>query len=141
MTESHLTGGCACGAIRYESTGDVLVAVNCHCKDCQRESGSGYAAILGVASAGFRITKGTPRHYDTTAESGHIARRKFCGDCGCRLFGEPGSAPHMITIRAASLDDPTVFRPTLDIYTECAQPWDHMNPELRKTPRMPTRRS
>ena len=81
-----------------------------------------------------------PRHFDTQAESGHIARRKFCGDCGSRLFGEPGSAPHMITIRAASLDDPAVYQPTLDIYTECAQPWDYMNPQLAKSPRMPARR-
>jgi hypothetical protein len=141
MTESVLTGGCACGAVRYEYAGELLFAVNCHCKDCQRETGSAYAPILGVTRAGFRVTKGTPRYFDTTAESGHIARRKFCGDCGCRLFGEPGSAPHMITIRAASLDDPTLYRPTLDIYTECAQPWDYMNPQLRKSPRMPPRRS
>jgi hypothetical protein len=130
---ASFTGSCACGAVRYESTGAPLFALNCHCRDCQRETGSAYAPVLGVASAGFKLTRGAPRYFDVTADSGNVTRRAFCGDCGSPLFGEPLGHPDMITIRAGSLDDPTVFQPSRDIYTARAQPWDHMNPQLPKS--------
>lgn len=132
MAES-LVGGCACGAVRYASTGAPLFALNCHCRDCQRETGSAYAPVLGVPRAGFALTRGTPRYFDVTADSGSITRRAFCGDCGSALYGKPRGHPDVITIRAGSLDDPRAFRPSGDIYVARAQPWDYMNPELPKT--------
>ncbi len=53
-----ITGGCACGAIRYQFTGEPLASLNCHCRDCQRETGGGYAPILIVATAEFAVTRG-----------------------------------------------------------------------------------
>jgi hypothetical protein len=132
-SDDTFVGGCACGAVRYRSTGDVLFALNCHCRDCQRETGSGYAPVLGVARAGFALTRGTTRAWDVTADSGTVTRRHFCADCGSPLYGEPLGHPDMITLRAGSLDDPSVFRPSRDIYTARAQHWDHMNPALPKT--------
>jgi len=133
-----LTGGCACGAIRYECSAPPLFAVNCHCRDCQRESGSAYGAILGVPGNAFTVTRGTPTTYTVTADSGRPTTRAFCGDCGTPLYGVPGSAAGaMATIRAASLDDPGLFRPTQDIYTSSAQPWDHMDPALPKARKLP----
>src|SRR5271170_2655644 len=128
------TGGCACGAIRYQFTGESLVSLNCHCRDCQRETGAGYAPILIVAAASFGITSGTPRHFDVIADNGRTATRAFCADCGTPLFG-PG--PDTVNIRAGSLDDPGMFRPRMDIYTASAQPWDLMDPALPKTPKLP----
>jgi hypothetical protein len=130
-----LFGGCACGAIRYEASGDPVIEVNCHCRDCQRETGSAYAAIVGVPRATFRVTKGDPKHYDVVAASGRVTRRRFCGDCGSPLFGEPGVRPDWVMIRVGSLDDPSGFRPREDFFTASAQPWDHMNPALAKTPK------
>src|SRR6185436_2428547 len=104
-----LSGGCACGAIRYTSTGDPLFALNCHCRDCQRESGSAFVPVLGVRKAGFVVARGSPRYFQIAADSGSTTTRAFCGDCGSPLFGLPGSAPEMVTIRAGSLDDPSGF--------------------------------
>jgi hypothetical protein len=115
-----LTGGCACGAIRYESTGEPLFSINCHCRDCQRETGGAYAPIVGVPTAGFTLLQGT--------------RRAFCAECGSRLFGRPESRTDLVTIRVGSLDQPGGFRPTQDIFTARAQPWDCMNPNLPKVP-------
>jgi hypothetical protein len=129
-----LTGGCACGAIRYESTGEILFSVNCHCRDCQRETGGAYAPIVGVPTAGFRLLQGTPCYFVVTADSGSLTRRAFCGACGSPLFGRPDSRPDLVTIRVGSLDHPGDFRPTQDIFTARAQPWDFMNPELPKIP-------
>ena len=130
-------GGCACGAIRYSAEGEPLFSMNCHCRDCQRETGSAYTPVLGVPGATFKVIQGTPKYFDLTADSGHTTRRCFCGDCGSPLFGRPGVGGDIVTIRVGSLDDPSVFRPTLDIYTSSAQPWDCMNPTLPKSPKLP----
>src|SRR5258708_6309314 len=124
------SGGCACGAIRYKFEGEPLFAVNCHCRDCQRETGSAFAAVLGIPSAGFEVTKGNPKHYETRADSGNLTSRVFCGNCGSPLFGQPKGHADMVTIRAGSLDDPSIFRPVQDIYVSSAQPWDFMDPNL-----------
>jgi hypothetical protein len=133
-----LSGGCACGAVRYACTAEPLFALNCHCRDCQRETGSAFAPILAVPSSAFAVTRGIPRYFDVTADSGYLTRRAFCGECGSPLFGEPGSSPDMVTIRAGSLDDPGIFRPTQDIFVASAQPWDHMDPALPRVQRLPT---
>ena len=130
-------GGCACGAVRYECTAAPLFSLNCHCRDCQRETGSAFAPILAVPRAAFALTQGSPKYFDVKADSGHTTRRSFCAECGSPLFGEPGSRVDMVTIRAGSLDDPSEFRPSRDIYTASAQPWDYMNPDLPKVPRLP----
>jgi hypothetical protein len=133
------SGGCACGAIRYNCDGDPLFSMNCHCRDCQRETGSAYAPVIGVSKASFKIIRGTPRSFEVIADSGFPTKRLFCGDCGSPLWGEPGVSPDIVTIRASSLDDPGAYQPTGDIYTSSAQPWDHMNPALPKFPQLPKR--
>ena len=132
-------GGCACGAIRYACTAAPLVSLNCHCRDCQRETGSAFAPILAVPKAAFTLTHGSPQYFALTADSGQTTRRAFCAACGSPLFGLPGSVPDLVTIRVSSLDDPSEFRPSQDIYTASAQPWDYMNPDLPKVPKLPER--
>ena len=133
------SGGCACGAIRYACTAEPLLSLNCHCRDCQRETGSAFAPILAVPKAAFTLTHGSPQYFDLTADSGQTTRRAFCAACGSPLFGLPGSVPELVTIRVSSLDDPSEFRPSQDIYTASAQPWDYMNPDLPKVPKLPER--
>ena len=131
------TGGCLCGAVRYESEGAPVFSLQCHCRDCQRSSGTAYIAAIRVPSAGFRITQGAPKRYVGKADSGNEIIRAFCGDCGSSLFGLPGAAPEIVMIRAGSLDEPSSFKPSQDIFTASAQRWDYMNPELPKVSRLP----
>jgi hypothetical protein len=133
----RITGGCTCGAIRYEFTGPPLAALNCHCRDCQRETGSAYAAIVIVPTAAFTIVRGEPKYFGVTADSGFTTDRAFCGVCGAPLFGRPQRRLEVRTVRVGSLDDPSWFRPHRDIYTASAQPWDRMDPDLPKSPRLP----
>jgi hypothetical protein len=130
-------GGCTRGAIRYRAEGEPLFSMNCHCRDCQRETGSAYAAVLAVPGAAFKITQGRPKYFDLTADSGRTTRRAFCADSGSPLFGKPGIGPDVVTIRAGSLDDPSAFRPSQDIFTASAQPWDYRNPDLPKSSKLP----
>ncbi|HUN56559.1 MAG TPA: GFA family protein [Candidatus Binataceae bacterium] len=129
-------GGCMCGAVRYECTADPMFMGNCHCRDCQRASGSGYAPAIGVPQSAVKIT-GNVKYYESKGDSGQLAKRAFCPNCGSRLFSVPTFAPDLMVLAAASLDDPSIYKPTIDIYASSAQPWDHMDPALPKFPKMP----
>ncbi len=130
-------GGCQCGAIRYECSAEPMVMVNCHCRACQYSTGSGYATGMLIPSASFRVLKGEPRFYEKQADSGNMLKRAFCPDCGTPLYSETDGNKDIAVVRASSLDDPSVFKPQMDIYTEAAQPWDIMDPETTKFPGMP----
>src|SRR5213080_4537840 len=71
------TGGCACGAIRYEVTAKPITMFNCHCRDCQRATGTSFSAVVYVPAKAFKITKGSPRYYQTSSESGGHNKRGF----------------------------------------------------------------
>lgn len=131
------TGGCACGAIRYECSAEPMLSLNCHCRDCQRFTGSTYTATLIIPKAALTVT-GQPNHYDVPTESGGTARRFFCGDCGSPVHAIPAVMSEVIGLRAGSLDDPSLYVPSVDIWTDSAQPWDWMNPALPKCGKQPT---
>jgi hypothetical protein len=80
---------------------------------------------------------GEVKYYDVTGDSGSIVQRGFCPNCGARLFGKAAAAAGIIDIMVGSLDDPSWYRPQADVYTASAQPWDHMNPDLPKFPKLP----
>jgi len=126
------TGGCLCGAVRYESVGEPLFSLLCHCRDCQHQSGGAYVAAMRVPAAGFRVTKGQPRLYVSSSDAGNRVTRAFCPECGCPLFIRVSARPEIVGLRVGSLDDPSGFRPEADIFVKSAQPWDHMNPDLPK---------
>ena len=129
------TGGCACGAVRYECSAEPLMMGNCHCRDCQRASGGPFVSIVAAPKEALRIT-GEVKYHEVKGDSGDPIKRGFCGNCGSRLFGFPSGVP-FVGVAAGSLDDPSWYRPAFDIYTDSAQPWAVMNPELPKFPKMP----
>jgi len=136
MTETHpITGGCACGAVRYESSAGPMFSGLCCCRNCQRMTGTGQNPVLAVPKDAFRVTKGEPRHYDVTGDTGNPVRHSFCGDCGAPLFGQPASAP-FTGIKVGSLDDPSIFQPGAVLYTELAHSWVVL-PDVTKFPKMP----
>ena len=130
-------GGCACGAIRYECSAEPIVALNCHCRDCQRASGSAFCPVLYVPRTALTIS-GQSRYYEVRAASGNRVSRGFCPHCGSPVFIHAALVPDLQGLRAASLDDPSVFQPQMQVWTVRAQPWDHLNPALRKFEKEPT---
>ena len=135
------SGGCLCGAVRYESAGEPLFSLQCHCRDCQRASGTAFVAAMRVPAAGFRITHGTPQRYAGTSDAGNEVARYFCGRCGSPLYIQVASRPDIVGLRVGTLDDPSAFHPEADIFVRSAQPWDHMDPALPKYPTYPPGRS
>jgi hypothetical protein len=133
---TKFTGACLCGAVRYECSAEPVFAGNCHCRDCQKASGSPFVAVMAVPATEVKIT-GDVKYYDSKVDSGRTFSRGFCPECGARLFGKSSGLPHLTLITAGSLDDPSRFQPAMDFYVSSAQPWDHMNPALPKFPKLP----
>jgi hypothetical protein len=129
-------GSCSCGAVRYECTADPVFTANCHCLDCQRAGGAGFASVLGVPKDAVKIS-GQVKYFDLKGDSGKTISRGFCQNCGSRLFSTLEAAPAIMGIAAGSLDDAGWYKPGMDIYTSSAQPWSHMDPALPKFPKMP----
>ena len=129
---SPFRGGCMCGAIRYECTEAPRRMLNCHCRDCQVGSGSGYSATVIMAASAVRLTKGQTKRYEKTAESGNIARRDFCGICGTPLFASSSANTGYVGVKAASLDDPGWFKPEADVWVARAHAWDCMDAGIPK---------
>lgn len=117
-----LTGGCACGAIRYTCTTAPVAMLNCHCTDCQRASGAPFASGVVVAAADLQ-TIGTPRRHAVQGASGGTTTRSFCADCSTPLFTQGEVVPQFVSIRFPTLDDQGGFRPMVDIWTSSAPPW------------------
>lgn len=131
-----IKGGCACGAIRYETSAEPIFAGTCHCRDCQRASGGASASALAVPKSALKIT-GEARFHEVTGDSGNKISRGFCTNCGSPVFVRPAALPDAVLIAAGSLDDPSWYRPAVELYTSSAQPWDHLSPDLPKFPKMP----
>jgi hypothetical protein len=118
-----LTGGCSCGAIRYEVAGLPLALYTCNCTECQTASGSAFALNMPVATKDLRFTKGQPKGWHKTSRSGANVIAWFCGECGARLYGEREGCPDSMTLRAGTLDDTSWLVPVAHIYMRSAQPW------------------
>lgn len=129
-------GGCACGKVRYQFTGEPIMMGQCQCRACQRDSGTGHASHLAVAAEGFSIS-GPIKFWDSLADSGNTVSRGFCAECGSPVVSRNAGMSKMAFIRAASLDAPTLFKPQMVVWASARQPWDHVDPELPSFDRMP----
>lgn len=100
MSAQFATGGCQCGAVRYELRAESRGSI-CHCRMCQRATGGAFAALTCVPKDAFEWTRGTPAFFASST----VVQRGFCSDCGTPLsFTYEGSASTNVTV--GSLDDP-----------------------------------
>jgi hypothetical protein len=100
---TNFTGGCACGAIRYEVTAKPMMMFNCHCRDCQRTTGSAFTPVVYVPAKAFKITQGSPRFYSTPSEMVGHNKRGFCPECGSRLFGGESETTRALPLPALTI--------------------------------------
>jgi hypothetical protein len=132
------SGGCACGAIRYECTAEPILVWKCHCRDCQRATGSAFAMGVFFPTPAFTFTKGEAQYYVVKGESGRTVYRGFCPACGSPVGARAEAFPDIRVVYAASLDDPSGLEPLAEVWTSSAQPWDYLNPALPKYEHQPT---
>ena len=129
MSETRYTGGCLCGALRYEATGEPAYMGHCYCGDCRKASGSGFIPFMGFAAAALRVS-GETRRFTTKAANGNEAVRNSCPVCGSLVFGGIVGEDAEHTIYAGSLDDPASFVPKVAIFTRCRPAWAIIPPGL-----------
>ena len=118
-----LTGGCSCGALRYEVTTLPLMLYVCHCTECRRQSTAAFGMSMPVVKDGFRITRGEPAFCERTAESGRIVKAAFCARCGVRVLHMPARNEAVVNVKPGTLDDPSWVRPTAHLWTRSKLPW------------------
>lgn len=133
-----ISGSCTCGAVSYTTSTEPVLQGNCHCKNCQKMTGSAYSATMFFPEQAVDI-KGKVKYYTRQGDGGNETARGFCEACGTQLFGKPGTMPGLIGIRAGTLDDPNIYKPAVDIFTASAASWDHMDPEIPKFAGFPPR--
>ena len=98
-----ITGGCHCGAIRYQIEGDAIAHALCHCSDCRRSAGAPMVAWTMYPVAALKVTKGTPK----IRKSSEHGRRHFCPDCGTGLFYYNDQVlPGIVDVQSATYDNP-----------------------------------
>src|SRR3977135_2483694 len=120
-SSKRYSGGCLCGALRYEAEGEPRFAGHCYCADCRKASGSGFIPFMGFASSAVRFT-GETRQFRSKAATGGDAVRNFCPVCGSLVFGGEVGKDDSFTIYAGSLDDPSVFQPKVAIFVRSRPP-------------------
>jgi hypothetical protein len=134
---ANITGGCLCGRVRYTVTGEPAFSGLCHCRNCQRYTGSAFEALIAFPAASVSV-QGELKTYKDTGDSGQPVHRRFCPNCGSGVVNEVDALPGVTIVLAGTLDDPAAFKPTMDVYWSSAQPWVHANGERTRFPKMPT---
>jgi hypothetical protein len=109
-----LTGGCACGGVRYQLQTEPWDTGWCHCRTCQLNSGSPAMVFSSIAPSAFVVTTGEDRIRSFASSS--FGRRWFCGDCGTPLYVEVVHQPETIDFSVATLDEPDIVRPGFHIF-------------------------
>jgi len=134
---TSITGGCLCGRVRYAATGEPVFSGLCHCRNCQRYTGSSFEAVIAFPTPSVSV-QGELKTYNDTGDSGQPVRRNFCPNCGSGIVAQADVLPGLTIVLAGTLDEPTVFKPTMDVYWSSPQPWMHIEVERQRFPKMPT---
>jgi hypothetical protein len=113
---------CACGQLRADCKGEPALVSLCHCRDCQKRTGSafGIAAFFPRASV---TTGGQANAYTRSSDSGYEVTFHFCPNCGATVFWEPRRRPDMIAVAVGAFADPSFPSPTRAVYDQHRHPW------------------
>jgi hypothetical protein len=133
--EIEIKGGCLSGAVRYAAEADATTATVCHCRDCQKFTGSAFAALVRATKEAVTI-EGTLKTFTSIGGSGNPILRHFCPECGSSIAEEPGTRSGIIILNVGTFDQPAVATPGREIFRSDALPWVEVHGEntaLRKT--------
>ena len=124
MTDAKLTGGCACGKIRYQLESAPLFVHCCHCRSCQRESGAAFALNALIEADRVTLASGDPEPVLTPSDSGKGQTFWRCPECRVALWSNyAGFGKRVRFIRVGTLDEPDALPPDVHIFTRSRQPW------------------
>jgi len=132
-----ITGGCQCKAVRYVIAADAPMGVRaCWCRVCQY-LGAGSGTVNAIFAKSAVTITGETTDFSAVADSGSMMHRRFCPTCGTPLFSEAEPRPHILVIRAGTLDNPDLAKPGTTIWTSAAPCWACFDPSIPQVERQP----
>jgi len=126
MTEESgetFAGGCTCGSVRFQMRSRPLIVHCCHCRWCQRETGSAFVLNAFLESDRLDLICGQVEKIPIPSESGRGQTIVRCSNCQIALWSHYGGDERLSMVRVGTLDDPDSMPPDIHIYTESKQPW------------------
>ncbi len=129
MSTAAQTGGCQCGMTRYRVNGKPLALNVCHCRDCQRQSGSAFGMSLIIQPEMFELTQGELSTFQTIADSGRDKVCAFCPGCGVRIYNQTSK---LMAVKAGTLDNTTKLQPNAHYWHRRKQAWLALTDDLPK---------
>jgi hypothetical protein len=123
-----------CSTLRYAVAGDPLNTAICHCKGCQRQTGSAFSIVVAVPRGSLSMD-GSVATYEITGDNGAITRRYFCAKCGSPIAIDPATIPAVTFLSVGTLDETSWVKPQAQLWCESAQSWVHLSDETRNFPR------
>jgi hypothetical protein len=132
-----ITGGCLCGAVRYSAeAGEAPSATVCHCRDCQKFTGSVFAALVMLPKEALQLS-GPLKTFSSLGGSGKPILRHFCSECGSSIAEEPGTRPGAVILNVGTFDDPAAIKPGREIFRDDGVPWVHVAGDIPRFAKRP----
>jgi hypothetical protein len=125
MADANLTGSCFCGAVRYRLTRTPMFVNCCHCRDCQKQTGSAFAINALIERSAIVLAQGSlePVRVAMQTDSGRPHDIYRCGTCESALWSDYGRREVMVFVRVATLDRAAEIQPDVHIFTRSKLPW------------------
>jgi len=130
MSDESESGGCLCGAVKFEfEKPNLISAHHCHCIDCQKSTGSGKATILMLPSNAIKL-EGELKFHATTTASGRNMNRGFCSECGSPVLSFIEEMPEVKFVKAGSLDDSSWLMIDSNFFSSSAHAWSPIDEDI-----------
>jgi hypothetical protein len=121
--ERQREGGCACGEVRYRLEFEPMFVHCCHCRDCQRQTGSAFVINALIETDRVTVLAGSPEPVSVPTDSGRPHRIFRCPACRTAVWSEYGGIAALRFVRVGTLDEPDSLAPDVHIYTRSKLPW------------------
>ena len=134
----EFSGHCLCGSVTFEGSvsADSAIAVHCHCKDCQRATGSGFATVIAIPEEDLTIS-GTYASHRVVGESGGAVDREFCPQCGSPMFTTALLSQGLRFVKAGVLNDSSWVKPAMACWTDSREDWCMLSDSLESVAQNP----
>jgi hypothetical protein len=132
----QIVGGCLCGKVRYSANAEPVFVGVCHCRDCQKFSGSAFSVVVALPKTALSV-QGKVNTFQKPGDTGKMTERRFCPECGSPVVEEVAAMPDIVMIGAGTLDDASWVKPGMQIYCDSAQPWVELRGGIQSFAKMP----
>jgi hypothetical protein len=133
---AKIEGGCSCGKVRYSSDAEPVFSGLCHCKGCQKTTGTSYSIVVAVPTPSLMVT-GELKVWGSKGDSGQDTHSSFCPNCGSPVIGTADVMEGISMIRAGTLDDTSWLKPAMEIYCDSKMSWVSLAGDRQSFSKMP----